>query len=60
MQKIDNTKAIKLLDNLSKREILELCDEIGFKYNDDDNWIETYWRLIESLEKWEYDINFIL
>lgn len=60
MEKINNTEAIELLETFSKREVLEICNQVWFKYNDTDNWIETYWKFIESLEKWEYDINFIL
>lgn len=58
--KVDNTDAIELLETFSKREVLEICDYVWFEYKEEDNWIETYGKFIESLEKWEYDINFIL
>lgn len=60
MSKIDNTEAIELLETFSKREILQICDTVGFKYNDGDKWLDTHEKFITALEKWEYDINFIL
>lgn len=59
-EKIDNSKAIELLEEFSKREVLEICDTVWFKYQEEELFVDTYGRFIESLEKGEYDINFIL